>query len=475
MIRTFIMLAGAITILGCAGCGSETKFKSIADIEKYRTYYNEALQELSGESYHGRSNYGDGNIKTAKYLIGELQQMGIWPMVDEVGAEPQQVTPPFKCTVTPCGPMRFEGTTEDKMAYLQHYSLPMNVMRGAMQLIVDGNELVPAVDFVAKEFSPSCKGDFELAFPSVDNYTSVRELAYHINSGIYKNKFVVIEWEPYSEKIGTNAFDRYKEFMEMLRADKVAGVIYRLESKSPYFKARSYYVTPVPAFFVWNGLADESKKVSVNMESELIEVHDAHNVLASIKGTKYPEKRYLLMGHFDHLGYMGMDNVHPGANDNASGPSMMLALAKYFSENPPECTIDFAFFDAEENNLLGSFYYKNNPRYPQENIRYILNYDMVADTPESIYLQIPEEGMAGYDLIQKINMSFEEPFNFILDDIVDDSDNYFFALDGVPSIYFHTEGKYKDIYHTPSDTYENISDVGFERLFTLTINFIEKY
>ena len=30
---------------------------------------------------------------------------------------------------------------------------------------------------------------------------------------------------------------------------------------------------------------------------------------------------------------------------------------------------------------------------------------MVADTPESIYLQILEEGMAGYELIQKINMS----------------------------------------------------------------------
>jgi hypothetical protein len=100
---------------------------------------------------------------------------------------------------------------------------------------------------------------------------------------------------------------------------------------------------------------------------------------------------------------------------------------------------------------------------------------MIADTPESIYLQVPEEGMAGYELIQKINMTFEEPFNFILDDIKDDSDNYFFALDGVPSLYFHTEGKYNHIYHTPFDTYDNISDIGFERLFTLTINFIDNY
>ena len=96
MKRTLIMLAGAITILSCAGCGSETKFKSIDDIEKYRTYYNESLKELSDVSYHGRSNYGDGNIKAAVYLIGELQKMGIGPMVDEIGAEPQQATPPFK-------------------------------------------------------------------------------------------------------------------------------------------------------------------------------------------------------------------------------------------------------------------------------------------------------------------------------------------------------------------------------------------
>ncbi len=475
MKRTLIMLAGAFTILSCAGCGSNEGYKSIDDIEKYQTYYNQSIKELSDVSYHGRSNYGDGNIKAALYIIGELEKMGVKAMVDEIGAEPQSATPPFKGTATPCGPMRFEGTPDDKMAYLQHYCLPMNVMRGAMQVLVDGNELVPAVDYVAKEFSPTCKGEFELAFPSIDKYTSVRELADHLNSGLYKNQFVVIEWGPYTEKIGTNPFDRYREFIDMLQADKVAGVIYKSETKLPYFKARSFYVTPVPAFFIWNGIAEGAKKVSVNMECELIECHDAHNVLASIEGTKHPEKRYLLMGHFDHLGYMGIDNVHPGANDNASGPSMMLALAKYFSENPPECTIDFAFFDAEECNLLGSYYYKCNPRYPQENIRYILNYDMVADSPESIYLQIPEEGMAGYELIQKINKTFEEPFNFILDDIRDDSDNYFFAIDGVPSIYFHTEGKYKDIYHTPLDTYDNISDEGFERFFTLTINFIDKY
>ena len=475
MKRVLIMLAGAITILGNVGCDSGTKFKSIDGIEKYRTYYNESLKELSSEAYHGRSNYGDGNIKAALYIIGELQQMDIGPMVDEIGAEPIQATPPFKGTASPCGPMRFEGTPDDQMAYLQHYCLPLNVMRGAMQVIIDGNELVPAVDYVAKEFSPACKGEFGLAYPGVDKYTSVKELADHINSGIYKKKFVVIEWGPYTETIGTNPFDRYREFMDMLQADKVAGIIYKMESKLPYFKARSYYVTPVPAFCIWNGLTEGAKKIKVNMDCELIECHDAHNVLASIKGTKYPERRYLLMGHFDHLGYMGIENVHPGANDNASGPSMMLALAKYFSENPPESTIDFAFFDAEECNLLGSYYYKTNPRYPQENIRYILNYDMVADTPESIYLQVPEEGMAGYELIQKINMTFEEPFNFILDDIKDDSDNYFFALDGVPSLYFHTEGKYNHIYHTPFDTYDNISDIGFERLFTLSINFIEKY
>lgn len=64
----------------------------------------------------------------------------------------------------------------------------------------------------------------------------MKELADHINSGIYKNKFVVIEWETYKEKIGTNYFERYREFMDMLKADKVAGVIYRTESRFPFSK-----------------------------------------------------------------------------------------------------------------------------------------------------------------------------------------------------------------------------------------------
>jgi len=57
----------------------------------------------------------------------------------------------------------------------------------------------------------------------------------------------------------------------------------------------------------------------------------AENVVAYMKGSKYPDEVLVITSHYDHLGMMGTDAVFPGANDNASGVAMMLDMARYFS------------------------------------------------------------------------------------------------------------------------------------------------
>jgi Zn-dependent M28 family amino/carboxypeptidase len=56
---------------------------------------------------------------------------------------------------------------------------------------------------------------------------------------------------------------------------------------------------------------------------------------------------------------MGKDTYFPGANDNASGTSLLLGLAKYYAANPQPFTIAFICFAGEEAGLKGSKYFTN--------------------------------------------------------------------------------------------------------------------
>ncbi|WP_448636180.1 M28 family peptidase [Pedobacter panaciterrae] len=69
----------------------------------------------------------------------------------------------------------------------------------------------------------------------------------------------------------------------------------------------------------------------------------------------------VITAHYDHLGGMGNKTYFPGANDNASGISFLLSLAKYYAANPQPYTMAFICFAGEEAGLLGSKYFTEYP------------------------------------------------------------------------------------------------------------------
>src|SRR5690606_14083057 len=79
-----------------------------------------------------------------------------------------------------------------------------------------------------------------------------------------------------------------------------------------------------------------------------------------------------------HIGGQGRDVYFPGANDNASGTTMLLELAEHYSQNPPDYSIVFMAFAAEEAGLLGSFHYTQNPFFPLQRIRFLINLDLLG-------------------------------------------------------------------------------------------------
>ena len=107
------------------------------------------------------------------------------------------------------------------------------------------------------------------------------------------------------------------------------------------------------------------KSVDIKVENE-VKAESLSNVVGKING-KRSNEIVLFSAHYDHLGIRGTegDTIYNGANDDASGTTAVIALAKYFKKmgKQPERTIMFAAFTAEEGGGYGSTYFsqKLNP------------------------------------------------------------------------------------------------------------------
>lgn len=190
------------------------------------------------------------------------------------------------------------------------------------------------------------------------------------------------------------------------------------------------------------------------------------NILGKIEG-KNPNEFVIIGAHYDHLGFDPMlegDQIYNGADDNASGVSAVLQVAKAFlaSGEQPERTVIFAFWDGEEKGLLGSEYFVQNCSFLKD-IKGYLNYDMIGRNsneavPEQVDYFYTEANKAFGDWlkndIKKYNLNLK-PIYHAWDKPVGGSDNGTFAKRDIPIIWYHTNG-HPD-YHMPSDHVEKIN------------------
>lgn len=198
------------------------------------------------------------------------------------------------------------------------------------------------------------------------------------------------------------------------------------------------------------------------------------NVLGVIPGHRTDE--YVVVGaHYDHLGtdpLLEGDAIYNGADDNASGVSAVLQLARAFvaSGSRPERTVVFAFWDGEELGLLGSRYFVQTHDSGKRLCAY-LNYDMIGrnkypDRPwHVVYFYTEAHPAFGEWLrtdIRKYGLRLEPDYR-PWDKPVGGSDNASFARLGVPVIWYHTDG-HPD-YHQPGDHAERIN---WEKLVDIT-------
>lgn len=190
------------------------------------------------------------------------------------------------------------------------------------------------------------------------------------------------------------------------------------------------------------------------------------NILGKIEG-KNPNEYVIIGAHYDHLGFDPMldgDQIYNGADDNASGVSAVLQVAKAFlaSGQQPERTVIFAFWDGEEKGLLGSEYFVQNCTFLKD-VKGYLNYDMIGRNsneaiPEQVDYFYTEENKAFGNWLKNDIKKYDlnlKPIYHAWDKPVGGSDNGSFAKRGIPIIWYHTNG-HPD-YHMPSDHVEKIN------------------
>lgn len=86
----------------------------------------------------------------------------------------------------------------------------------------------------------------------------------------------------------------------------------------------------------------------------------------------------VVSAHYDHLGVGPDGTVYPGADDNASGVAVMLAVMRAVADRPSRRTLVFIAFGAEEPGLRGSRAYVDDPVWPLDATELVVNFDMVG-------------------------------------------------------------------------------------------------
>ncbi len=176
-------------------------------------------------------------------------------------------------------------------------------------------------------------------------------------------------------------------------------------------------------------------------------------MIGLIPGTTHPDSFVIVSAHYDHLGQVS-EAIFTGANDNASGTSMLLSMGEYFVTNPLPYTLVLIAFGGEETGLIGSDYYANrSPTVPLARIRFILNLDLMGNGIDGITAVGGRDFPVLFDKLVQLNETQQAVPQVKSRSNAPNSDHYYFLEKGVPGFFIYTLGgptHYHDVNDNPS-------------------------
>lgn len=344
--------------------------------------------------------------------------------------------------------------------YLQKFSYTVNTFPDSMSVSLNDKKLIPGVDFIVDANSGSATGEFKVQRIDLNNWKDQVEA---VKKSKIDGEVVVFDADEYTNKDTVQLFNELKYFFA-----EYMPVIWVTQKKFTWTVGRQEMKFPI--ILVHDSL--EFDKVRLNIHNKLINNYQTQNVIGYIKGKK-PKKKIVITAHYDHLGMMGDKAVFTGANDNSSGVAMLLYLADYYSKHQPKHTIVFMAFSGEEAGLLGSQYYTENPLFPLDEIKFLINCDLAGTGDEGITVVNGTVYKKQFKKLAKINVKKEYLPKVKVRGRAANSDHYWFAQKGVPAIFIYTMGGIT-AYHDVYDKAETLPLTEFNGYSHLLIAFINK-
>ena len=397
-------------------------------------YIRSVIETLTSPAFHGRGYAFKGDSIAANLISNEFFRLNL------------------------------KGWTKD---YYQFYNFSINVFEGNTKVDFGENysssSSSDALQIVAN--SAAVKGTFEVI------YSKKNMLKKNFNSSKITNKFVAVDmvklapddkkkkqWNSlvYNHSLGAKGFIFIHE--KLGAYSPLIGCV-----KSPYTNV----------FLIKDSISGTLKNISIDLDARFIENYQTKNVCGYIEGKLYPDTFFVFGAHYDHLGKIGTEYYFPGANDNAAGVAMILDLAHYFSqpENKPDYSIAFLAFSGEEIGLLGSSYFVENAPISLENIKIMLNLDVMGTGEDGFTFVGGEVFTTEFDAFAAINTEKNYVKKIVPRELAPNSDHYPFYQKGCKAMFIYGMGK-SGKYHHPSDTLENLSLGGYTNLFRLLVDYI---
>jgi hypothetical protein len=450
-------------------------------IDKHQAYLY--LEKLCSEEFEGRQTGTKGGVLSAEWIRDMFQGFGLKP-----------------------------ASAKDS-SYLQTYRAPcFNLLPEVSFMLTtkDGNEpFVYKQDFVPSPGSGSGTATGVISF--VGYGISNPEMDYDDYKGIdVKNKIVLLLRKaptsislPETDSYFTTKISNAKEH------GAIGVIIVEKEGEKNPYSMLSKSTTgslnsDIPAVFVPVGIANQilapsditvlelQKKIddsqapasmSVKAGAYIkvtmsVETKETSNVVGFIPSEDpNREESILITAHYDHLGKdLVNGDFYPGANDNASGTAVLLETARVLSSNCyiPSINIVFIAFSGEEEGLLGSAYYIENPMFPLDKTLAVLNMDMAGTGTGDIYA-----GTKFPDLIKMIENSadilkMKVPISKNL--VYGGSDQLLFARKNIPAVFFiRSNPTGLGDYHTPLDTVDTVDPENLAQQARLILMVVSGY
>jgi len=457
------------------------------------------IEQLASDEFLGRKPFTEGEVKTVNYLKDEFEKLGLLP---GNGDSFFQDVPLVEITGTPSKNMIITGdNTSINLEPLKDFVVTTN--KPVENVSLENSELVFAgYGIVAPEYGWNdyegidWKGKTAVVLINDPGFKSGDSTLFKGNEMTYYGRWtykyeeaarqgadgliIIHDTEPAS--YGWNVVEsgwsgarltiesdlpllNVESWISGKSAQKMFGVS-TMKGQDYKNLARNKDFKPVPL-----GL-----NVSVSIENN-IKKDVSKNVVAMIPGTDRKDEVIIYSAHWDHFGVgkaIDGDSIYNGAVDNASGTAGLLAIAEAFKKsNPTKRSIAFIAVTAEEQGLLGSAFYAENPIFNPKKTIANINIDALDSPGKMKDLTITGYGQSEMDEYAK--EAATKQGRYIIPDPEAEkgyffrSDHFNFAKIGIPALYASGayEGfdisieeikKYNDNYrmvkyHQPSDEY----------------------